>query len=162
MNKQAIKTYIINTLLERGYTIYTSITTDDFVISRHNVYGSCLILPTTTTSDGRIIVDLRCRTDKRKTFTHTSYTYIIAIEVKTKELWLIPVDDISQHSTITLSINKEHYIITSLKQDEVNLIAQVRLKEKTSKTAAKINEADFAKLSVQEQRDEVHEVLERS
>lgn len=148
-------------LLERGYEVYTSITSNSFVIARDKMYGSCLIIPATKSSDGRLIADLRQRKTERKTFAHTSYTYVIVIDPESKELWLIPTNDIAQHSTVTLSKSKEHYIITSLKNEEINLIKNVRLKEEVQEVAAKVNEVTFAKLSEQDQRNEIHNILNR-
>lgn len=109
MTKQEIKRYIIRNFLERGYSIYTSITDETFCIERDGVCGTCRIILTTIGSKNRIILDLRSKDHTR--FLHEGFCYIIGFDISTKNIWLIPVDDIADNRTLCMSDAKIHYLL---------------------------------------------------
>lgn len=110
MKRHQAKNYIIQQLLEHNYNIYIGICSDTIAVERDNYIGTAIILFTTTGSHDRIILDMRSK-DNRTTLPYTNLTYIIAFCMANKKIWLIPLDDIADNSTVTMSDNKAHYEI---------------------------------------------------
>ena len=159
MNKRQIIRYIIHNFLERNYDLYLNIDGGDFAISRNGVIGSCIIVKTTTSS-GRLILDLR---GKDKTvLICTNYTYIIGFDVKTKDIWLIPVDDIHDNRTLMLNEKKKHYLLLNRNPDNEPVISEVALKEATLQAVQALNEIDGVKNDEDKQKKAIDTVLERS
>ena len=159
MNKIQIRRYIINNFLERNYSIYINIDGSDFAIERNGVIGSCIIVKTTTSS-GRLILDLRSK--DKKILICANYTYIIGFDVDKKDIWLIPVDDVHDNRTLMLNEKKAHYLLLNQNPDNEPVISEVALKEATLQAVQALNEIDGVRNDEDKQKKAINDVLERS
>ena len=127
-----LRKYVITKLLSLNYEVFISIVNSDIAIIKDSVVGRVTLLSTTTATRERTIIDLRNKSN-RIYLSLTDYNYIIAVDISTNRMWLIPIDDVADNRTLDLS-NKEHYLITDniIKQDVI--ISEIALKEATLKT----------------------------
>lgn len=160
MNSSIIKSSVLSSLLERNYNVYISLLNGDFVIERDGCYGSCLILKTTLSSKGGILLDLRG--SERKTLKHDRYTYVIAVQIPSLEMWLIPVNDIANNRTLSLSKSKEHYIVRD-KSFEIppTLVSSVAKAEKDLEIKKNVIYITHVKKTEDEHKKEVKDILKR-
>jgi hypothetical protein len=104
-------------MLSKNYNVFVSVLDDSICIERDGALGSVVILTTTKASNGRILLDLRYKKTRSIT-SYTKYTYIIAVSMEDWRMWMIPVDDVADNRTLTLSDSKDCYLID--KTDAVN------------------------------------------
>lgn len=160
MNKEQLRSVVLQSFLERNYHVYLSVLNGDFVIERDGCYGSCYILKTTRSSDGRLILDLRGK--DRKSLKHSHYTYVIGVEVNSLEMWLIPVDDIGDNRTLSLTKSKEHYIVREKSLTTSLMIQQVVEKEKEEMNKAAITRQEIKEKTEEQSKKEIENILKRS
>ncbi len=159
-DKASVRSWVFRSLLERNYSIYISITSDIFCIERSGTIGSCIIITTTKASDGRVLLDLRNPKTQRHTILISDYTYIIAVNVKTDEIWLIPVDDVADNRTLSLSKAKDHYLLlTNSFDNKEALVSTIALREKVDSLEASKALVEIKKQSHDEQAKDVDDVL---
>ncbi len=154
-----IRNYIITDLLSRNYRIYVSICDESFCVERNGVVGSAIIILTTKGSNNRILLDLRRKKDK-KTLIVTNYTYIIGFEEDTKNIWLIPVDDIADNRTLNMSDSKNHYLLLEHHpSNDEPTISALALREAVQNTIAKMHEKDKTILVEHNQKEQIDNIL---
>ena len=106
-----------------------------------------------------MILDLRNMKD-RATLPYSSYTYIIGFEVVTKNIWLIPVDDIADNRTLLLGEGKKHYLLLSYdKTNEEPTISSKALQEGIAATIAKMNKKEINESNESKQKDRIDDIL---
>ncbi len=136
-----LRLYTISQLLKH-HEVYISIDTDKIAFTRNLNLYCAVIKKTTYASGGREIVDLRI-------IKHTHIDYIIAISERSKKIWLIPIDDIAENSTLQLNGKKDNYLLEapSIDKDEIDLAHKIT----TIHTSNQLVE--------QEQKDAIQDLL---